>query len=299
MALSARKLARSLRSCRKFLSEPPAGRLATARSSSFERSGSTQPPSGMSRYFNATRVTGVSGRDAPTGSGSSEWAERAYTLCMAARSFTYFVASPETLFARAGGAGAIIRGDGVERLTVNDVADEVLVGRVARSGDERALSELYDRYAGLIYGAGVRYLGDRALAEDLVQDVFTAVWQNASGFDPARASFATWVYRITRNRATDLIRRRKARVRTVGGDCPLFEPGEEDLTVELSRSFDLASALSRLSPAHREVLTLAYFRGLSQSEISRRTDTPLGTVKSRTTAALRALRQTMLEDETG
>jgi RNA polymerase sigma-70 factor, ECF subfamily len=208
------------------------------------------------------------------------------------------VACPENVFARAGEVRAIIWGDGRERLGVNDVADEVLVERVARSGDERAISELYERYAGLIYGAGVRYLGDRALAEDLVQDVFTAVWRNASGFDPARASFATWVYRITRNRATDLIRRRRARVRTVGSDPP-FEPGEEDATGELSRSFDLASALSRLSPVHQEVLTLAYFHGLSQSEISRRTNTPLGTVKSRTSAALRALRESMREEEGG
>jgi RNA polymerase sigma-70 factor, ECF subfamily len=181
---------------------------------------------------------------------------------------------------------------------VNNIADEVLVRRVAQSGDERALSELYDRYAGLVYGAGMRYLGDQALAEDLVQDVFTAVWRGAASFDPSRASFATWVYRITRNRATDLIRRRRARVRTVGGDSP-FEPGEEDLAGELSRSFDLASALSRLTPAHREVLTLAYFHGLSQSEIARRTNTPLGTVKSRTTAALRTLRESMLTDEDG
>jgi RNA polymerase sigma-70 factor (ECF subfamily) len=201
-------------------------------------------------------------------------------------------------FARAGWGPAIICGDVRERLGVNDVADEVLVQRVAQSGDERALSELYDRYAGLVYGAGIRYLGDRSLAEDLVQDVFTAVWRGAAGFDPSRASFATWVYHITRNRATDLIRRRRARIRTVGDDTP-FEPGEEDSTGELSRSFDLASALSRLSPAHREVLTLAYFDGLSQSEISRRTDTPLGTVKSRTTAALRALRESMSEDESG
>ena len=82
---------------------------------------------------------------------------------------------------------------------MRDVSDEVLVGRVAQAGEERALSELYDRYAGLIYGAGMRYLGDRALAEDLVQDVFTAVWRNASGFDPARASFAAW---YTASRAT-------------------------------------------------------------------------------------------------
>ena len=178
---------------------------------------------------------------------------------------------------------------------MNGVGDEVLVRRVA-SGDERALSTLYDRYAGLIYGTGIRYLRDRGLAEDLVQDVFTSVWRNAAGFDPARASFATWVYRITRNRATDLVRRRKARVRTVDGEG-LLEPGENDPSGELSRSFDVASALSRLSPVHREVLVLAYFEGFSQSEISRRTNTPLGTVKSRTTAALRALRENMGEDQ--
>jgi RNA polymerase sigma-70 factor (ECF subfamily) len=183
---------------------------------------------------------------------------------------------------------------GSERLGMDGMEDQVLVRRVA-SGDERALSALYDRYAGLIFGSGVRYLGDRGLAEDLVQDVFTSVWRNAAGFDPARASFSTWVYRITRNQATDLIRRRKARIRTVGGDL-LFETGGDDPSGELSRSFDVASALSRLSLVHREVIILAYFEGLSQSEISRRTGTPLGTVKSRTTAALRALREDLDED---
>jgi RNA polymerase sigma-70 factor (ECF subfamily) len=197
--------------------------------------------------------------------------------------------------ARTAGGPAIIRGGGFGELGMNDVADEVLVRRVAQSGDERALSELYDRYAGLIYGVGMRYLGDRSLAEDLVQEVFTAVWRGAAGFDPELASFATWMYRITRNRATDVIRRR-ARVRTVGG-ASHPDIREEDPTGELSRSFDVASALSRLSPAHREVLTLAYYHGLSQSEISSRTNTPLGTVKSRTTAALRALRESMLTDE--
>jgi RNA polymerase sigma-70 factor (ECF subfamily) len=190
----------------------------------------------------------------------------------------------------------IICGNDPEGFRMNVEADEVLMRRVAASGDERAFSELYDRYAGLIYGAGVRYLRDRSLAEDLVQDVFTAVWRSAESFDPSRASFATWVYRITRNRATDLIRRHRARVRAVGGDA-YPEAGEDDPTVELSRSFDVAAALSQLSPAHREVLVLAYFHGLSQSEISRRTDTRLGTVKSRTTAALRALRENMLHDQ--
>ena len=189
------------------------------------------------------------------------------------------------------GRGVAVLAGGRGRAWMDCVEDEVLVRRVA-SGDERALAELYDRYAGLVYGTGMRYLGDRGVAEELVQDVFTSVWRNAATFDPARASFATWLYRISRNRATDLIRRRNARVRTVGNE-PLLEPGETDPSGVLSRRFDVAAALSRLSPVHREVLVLAYFRGLSQREISERTNTPLGTVKSRTTAALRVLRETM------
>jgi RNA polymerase sigma-70 factor (ECF subfamily) len=175
------------------------------------------------------------------------------------------------------------------------VGDEVLVKRVA-SEDERALSDLYGRYASLVYGTGMRLLEDRETAEELVQDVFTSVWENSAGFDPPRARFATWLYRITRNRATDLIRRRNARVRAVGNE-PLLEPGEADPSGALPRRFDVAAALSRLSPVHRELLVLAYFRDLSQREISERTNTPLGTVKSRTTAALRTLRETMGIDE--
>ncbi|CAN5690938.1 sigma-70 family RNA polymerase sigma factor [soil metagenome] len=168
--------------------------------------------------------------------------------------------------------------------------DEILVRRVAEFGDERAFSELYDRYVGLVYGAGIRYLRERAHAEDLVQEVFLSVWRGAASFDVSKAGFATWIYRITRNRATDHVRRRRSRVRTVGSDFPI-EPEEADPAGDLSRSFDIAAALSRLTPVHREVLTLAYMEGLTQREISRRTDTPLGTVKSRTTAALLALRE--------
>jgi RNA polymerase sigma-70 factor, ECF subfamily len=174
------------------------------------------------------------------------------------------------------------------------------MSRVAESDDEGALSELYDRYGGLIYGAGIRYLGDRTLAEDLVQDVFLSVWRSAASFDHSRASFATWIYRITRNRATDLVRRRSARVRTVAPivEGAYSEPGEGDGTEGILKTFDVVGALSELSSAHREVLVLAYFEGLSQREISQHTGVPLGTVKSRTTAALRAARERMLSSET-
>src|SRR4051812_47159417 len=167
--------------------------------------------------------------------------------------------------------------------------------------DGWALSQLYDRYSGLVYSAGMRYLGDRTLAEDLVQDVFFSVWRDAASFDSSKASFSTWVSHITRNRAIDLARRRRARVQTVTPNTEgvtLPELGEDDGTEEILKHFDVVGALSRISPAYREVLALAYLRGLSQREISRRTGIPLGTVKSRTTAALRAVRELMLAAET-
>ena len=163
--------------------------------------------------------------------------------------------------------------------------------RVAR-GDERALSELYDRYARPVYATGVRLLGDAQLAEELVQDAFFGVWRGAASFDPARASFSTWLYRVARNRATDLDRRRRVRPSSAG-ETPLRtlsggpEPeGDVD-------GWDVARALARVPDQHREVLVLAYFEGLSQREISLRTGVPLGTVKSRTTAALKRFRRAM------
>lgn len=175
--------------------------------------------------------------------------------------------------------------------------DEVLIQRVAGSDDGQALSELYDRYGGLVYATGIRYLGDRTLAEDLVQDVFLSVWRNAASFDSSRAGFSTWVYRIARNRAIDLVRRRRARVRTVAptmGEEALSEPDESGGTERTLQTFDVVGVLSEISPPHREVLVLAYFEGLSQREISHRTGVPLGTIKSRTSAALRAARERMI-----
>jgi RNA polymerase sigma-70 factor, ECF subfamily len=174
------------------------------------------------------------------------------------------------------------------------VGDEELVGRVAE-GDDRALSELYDRYSRPVYATGVRVLRDAHLAEELVQDAFTNVWQAAASFDPRRASFATWLYRITRNRATDLVRRRRRTRPLSAGEEPLrvIPSGPEpEASVD---GWDMARALSHIPEEHREVLTLAYFEGLSQREISRRTGVPLGTIKSRTTAALKRLRRA-LED---
>jgi RNA polymerase sigma-70 factor, ECF subfamily len=177
---------------------------------------------------------------------------------------------------------------------VKGMGDEELVGRVAE-GDDRALSELYDRYARQVYVTGIRLLKDSHLAEELVQDAFTNVWRGAGSFDQDRASFATWLYRITRNRATDLDRRRRVRPLSAGEQPLRNVSGGPDPEASVAL-WDMARALSRISEEHREVLTLAYFEGLSQREISRHTGIPLGTVKTRTTAALKKLRQTMEQD---
>jgi RNA polymerase sigma-70 factor (ECF subfamily) len=175
---------------------------------------------------------------------------------------------------------------------VKRMQDEELVRQVAQ-GNDRALSELYDRYSRPVYATGVRLLGDVHLAEELVQDTFMNVWRGATSFDPSRASFATWLYRVTRNRAVDLARRRRVRPQSAGGDrLRAFSGGPEpEASVD---GWDVSRALSRISEEHREVLTLAYFEGLSQREISQRTGVPLGTIKSRTTAALKRLHQSLV-----
>ena len=178
------------------------------------------------------------------------------------------------------------------RSVVKGMGDEELIRQVAQ-GDERALSELYDRYSRPVYATGVRLLGDVHLAEELVQDAFTNVWQAAASFDPSQASFATWLYRITRNRSVDLNRRRQARPQSAGDTQLHTVRGGPEPETGVD-GWDVARALSRIPEEHREVLTLAYFEGLSQREISRRTGIPLGTIKSRTTAALKRLHRSLV-----
>jgi len=164
--------------------------------------------------------------------------------------------------------------------------------RLVAEGDERAFSELYDRYSRPVYATGVRLLGDTSLAEELVQDAFTNVWRGASSFDPERASFATWLHRITRNRAVDLDRRRRSRPQYAGENTLQNLSGSPEPEASVD-GWDVAEALSRIPCEQREVLTLAYFEGLSQREIAQRTGVPLGTIKSRTTAALKRLHRAL------
>ena len=169
-------------------------------------------------------------------------------------------------------------------------SDATLVERLPsdRSGDE--LRELYRRYAPELFGFATNALGDRELAEEVVQDVFAQLWRHADGYDGRRASVRTWLYAIARNRIIDAHRRAAARPRR-GEDDSLETVAEFDAALDHAvLRWQITSALARLSPPHREVIRLAHYGGLTMREIAERTGVPLGTVKSRTSYALRHLR---------
>jgi len=169
---------------------------------------------------------------------------------------------------------------------------------------EAALSELYDRYSRTIFGVGLKILGDRSLAEELVQEVYVKVWRSSHTFDRSRGSFSTWLYRVTRSVALDLYRKRAHRVRPVSdGDSHIAiirdsSAGPQEVVDESWLSWRVSRALEMLDAPHREVIDLAYFGGLTQRQISERTGVPLGTVKTRTASAYKRLRKELSVQDT-
>jgi RNA polymerase sigma-70 factor (ECF subfamily) len=170
-----------------------------------------------------------------------------------------------------------------------------LLALVAAGNRDEPLVELYGRYAKRVYGLGLRLLGDQGLAEDLVQETFLRLWRSAARFDPDRATVRTFLFTIARRAAVDLWRRRRDRIEVAGSE---IEPVVEDEAFEaLLVSLDVRDALDELSAKHREVLELHYRGDLTQQQISDRLEVPLGTVKTRTYHALRALKGKLEELE--
>ena len=160
---------------------------------------------------------------------------------------------------------------------------------------EQTVRALYREYGGELYGFAVNCLGDRGLAEELVQDVFTRVWRHADQFDPERASFRTWLYGIARNAVIDFNRRRSVRPSLPAHEADADPQALTDSIEQAVLRWQVAAALERLTPEHREVVRLAHFQGLTLREVAERTGLPLGTVKSRASYALRGLRLALEE----
>jgi RNA polymerase sigma factor (sigma-70 family) len=174
--------------------------------------------------------------------------------------------------------------------------DDLLVS--CAEGDEQALGSLYDRFGKVAYGLALRVLRDAALAEDAVQEAFLAVWRQAARFDRSRGTASTWILTIVHRRAVDLVRSQASfnalpdQLEVAGPPAVVAESADDDVALRETQG-QVQAALATLSRAEREVLGLAYWCGLTQSEIATALGIPSGTVKSRTFNALARLREAL------
>jgi RNA polymerase sigma-70 factor (ECF subfamily) len=171
------------------------------------------------------------------------------------------------------------------------------------AGDRRAFEELYRRYSAAAFGLAFRVIGQEVLAQDVVHDSFLALWRAPQAFDPSRGSFRTFFLSLVHHRAVDIVRREERFRRHVAR----MNPGpvaDEDVAENVVREAWLAvrrsqvvAALDQLIPEQRQVLELAYFGGYTQARIAEELGIPLGTVKTRTLAALRKLQILLAESD--
>jgi RNA polymerase sigma-70 factor, ECF subfamily len=162
--------------------------------------------------------------------------------------------------------------------------DAELIQRAA-DGDRSAFEQLYHRYARPVFGLALRRLGDRGRAEDAVQETFASIWRSASSYRPERGPGAPWLYAVARNAIVDRARNR-TEIPAEVPDEAAHGPGPSELAEQGWVSWRVHRALEELNEREREVIALAYWSGLSQSEVAEFLGIPLGTVKTRTRAAL-------------
>ena len=186
------------------------------------------------------------------------------------------------------------------RAEVSQVSDVALLRAIAR-GDEASLARLYDQYRVILFGLLVRILNSREEAEDVLQEVFLQVWRRAGDYDEQRGKPFTWLVTLTRSRAIDRLRVLSARQRlatSAAQDQPAEASDALKETVRSEQKDIVRQALAELPEEQRRTLLLAYFEGLTQTEIAAKLNAPLGTVKTRMRSAMTKLRET-LRTQTG
>jgi RNA polymerase sigma-70 factor (ECF subfamily) len=167
--------------------------------------------------------------------------------------------------------------------------DGALVSAI-RSGNQEAMAQLYDRYSSVVYAVALRVLADAAAAEDILQDVFMQLWRNPGAFDASRGNLAPWLAVIARNRAVDVLRKRRPQSEIT----ETLVSVEPDLASEADRGRNVEkvrAVLKEMPPPQRSALEMAYFEGYSHSEIAEKTKEPLGTIKTRIRTGLMLLRK--------
>ena len=170
--------------------------------------------------------------------------------------------------------------------------DAALIARIVAK-DERAVEALYARYSGPLYSLAYQVTGAERFAQDVVQEVFVALWRDASRFDPAKGSVAPWLFSLARHKAIDLVRREA----NIQHGPPTWTSSSTRRTMIVDhetwlnfRRERVREAIEELTPAQREALELAFFQGLTHVEVSDRLGIPLGTAKTRIRSALLRLR---------
>jgi RNA polymerase sigma-70 factor, ECF subfamily len=182
--------------------------------------------------------------------------------------------------------------------TAHTAENDALLVRAIANGDRGALAALYDQYGSLLFALALRILRDRREAEDLLHDVFLEVWRSAASYDPKRGKVRTWLLIRMRSRALDSLKSARVSRRVDGDERTLETVAVDDPSLEPDRA-RLRQVVAELPAEQRAVLELAYFEGLSGSEIAARLAVPIGTVKSRTAAALTKLRAGLMVGEVG
>jgi len=155
------------------------------------------------------------------------------------------------------------------------------------------MAALYDRYSAIVYSVALRVLGDTGVAEDILQEVFLQLWRNPGLFDASRGNLAPWLAVIARNRAIDALRKRRPETDVE----EVFVSVEPDLAGEAERSRTMEkvrSVLGQMPAPQRTAVEMAYFQGMTHTEIAEKTGEPLGTIKTRIRSALLALRKSVL-----
>ena len=174
-------------------------------------------------------------------------------------------------------------------------SDAELLARVGER-DREAFETLYGRYVRPVFGLALRRLGDRGHAEDAVQEAFAAIWRSASTYRPERGAAGGWLYTVARNAIVDRLRRRGPSADAELPELASTEPGPAQRAEDSDLAWRVHRALEELQPRERDVIELAYWSGMSQSEVAEYLHLPLGTVKTRTRSALARL-ASVLEGE--
>ena len=184
----------------------------------------------------------------------------------------------------------------VNRTAEDDPSDAALLVRVANA-DRDAFEVLYHRYVRSIFGLALRRLRDRGQAEEVTQEAFAAVWRSAESYRPERGSAGGWLYTVARNAVLDRLRR-NSRAATSAELPEMASPegGPDEQAEQAYTAWRVHRALEKLNPNEREVIELAYWSGLSQSEVATVLGQPLGTVKTRTRRALARLAEVLEGD---